>query len=219
MAAPVFYLHLANDGGLFAVDGEGGSEAWITEADLLALLDAWRDTNGTILISSDCELDELPPIAAKVLDRIRAARVTLALSSEIHPHARRSGGATTLMMAAYSGEQRLLEDLVRRRADVHARDTDGQTALMYAANGGHEKAVDLLLEAGSGVDDEEHTGSTALMFAAQHGHFAAVRKLLQAGAKVNTRGKHGLTAADLAQQNGQTRVLALLLAREPSSAQ
>jgi hypothetical protein len=205
---PVLYVHVADDGGVLAVDGESGRSAWIGVSELTRRLDALRKEGGSVLLSREGG----SVMASPVLKLIDGTGLRIAASPEIHPDALRSGGATALMSAAYVGAVELARDLIDRGVDLDAQDDDGFTALMYAANAGNEELVRLLVGAGADVNQSDNAGSTPLMFAAQHGHDRIVKKLLASGAKAGARRDDGLTAHDFAIQNGHSQLAAVLSA-------
>jgi hypothetical protein len=170
-AEDALYVHLADDGGIFAVWGDTGREAWITEATLELELERLKARGGDLLYSRDAPDHEPPAIVERTFRRIAdAAPPSIRLLAEAHPSASFPGGATTLMAAARAGDVEVLRDLVRRGAELEAQDEDGYTALMYAANAGEHEAADELVVAGADVDARDNGGSTPLMFAAQGGH-------------------------------------------------
>jgi hypothetical protein len=206
MAGSVLYVHVADDGGILAIDAGSGRSAWVVLSELSRRLQTLRSDRGSVLLSREAG----SPMARPVLELVRSAEVPVIESPEIHPDAVRAGGATALMAAAYVGADELARDLVARGAQLETRDQEGFTALMYAANGGQEAAVRLLVDAGAAVDATDREGSTPLMFAAQHGHLRIVKKLLSAGASVAARRADGLAAHDFAARNGHPRVAAIL---------
>jgi ankyrin repeat protein len=209
------YVHLAADGGIFAVWGRTGEEAWITAETLDRELEELKERGGTLLYSRDAPDRDPPSIVERTFQRIADAEPpSLKLLDERHPRAGLSGGATTLMAAARAGDVEVVRDLVRRGAAVDARDEDGYTALMYAANVGDRAAVDELIAAEADVNARDDEGSTPLMFAAQGGFSDVVQRLLEAGADPSARGDHGLTARAFAEQNGHDEVARLLAEAE-----
>jgi len=210
-AEDALYVHLADDGGIFAVWGDTGREAWITEATLELELERLKARGGDLLYSRDAPDHEPPAIVERTFRRIAdAAPPSIRLLAEAHPSASFPGGAATLMAAARAGDVEVLRDLVRRGAELEAQDEDGYTALMYAANAGEHEAADELVVAGADVDARDNGGSTPLMFAAQGGHAEIVQRLLDGGADPMPRGEHGLTARGFAEQNGHREVARLL---------
>jgi len=207
MDTPTLYVHVADDGGILAVDSLTGRSRWIRLLELRQMLVQARDVGGSVLVSSE----RGSAIAAPALAAIADAGVRVVRSPQAHPDARRDGGATSLMAMSYAGAAELVADLVQRGADLESCDDDGFTALMYAAKAGHDRVVDLLVRAGADVNQRDREGSTPLMFAAQHGHLGAVKKLLAAGADVAARRPDGLTAHDFAARNGHARTASVIM--------
>lgn len=204
------YLHVANDGGLLAVESATGRSMWVTRPDLQMRLESLRKEDGLILLSHEGG----SAIADPVLDLVREASIPVTASPAIHPDAKRSGGSTTLMSFAYMGAVELIQDLLARGADLDGEDDGGCTALMYAANAGHERAVAVLLKAGADYNHRDREGGTALMYAAQHGHLGPVKRLLAVGADGRARRNDGLTAGEIADRNGHGRVASVILSAE-----
>jgi ankyrin repeat protein len=121
----------------------------------------------------------------------------------------RLGGLMPLHLAAQSGADGVIAQLVEAGADIHVKTGTGATALMLAAAAGNVKAVALLLDRGADVHAQESAhGQTALMFAAAHNRAEVVRVLLTRGATPSVTTKiidlEALTAApgeDALQQN------------------
>jgi Ankyrin repeats (many copies) len=207
MDTPTLYVHVADDGGILAVDSPTGRSRWVRLPELQQMLAHLREAGGSVLVSSE----RGSVIASPALAAIVNAGMQVVRSPEVHPDARREGGATSLMAMSYAGAAELVSDLVERGADLEARDDDGFTALMYAANAGHGHVVDLLVRAGAEVNQRDREGSTPLMFAAQHGDLRVVKKLLAAGADVAARRPDGLTAHDFAARNDHARVASVIM--------
>jgi hypothetical protein len=205
----VLYVHLAGDGGIFAVRGDTGAEAWIPRWLLEEELERIKAANGTILLSWDGG-DDPPRIVRETFDAIKAARLPMKETTEPHPSAKMEGDATTLMAAAYADDDDVVSDLIQRGAELEAKDVDGYTALMYACNGGKIRPAELLLDAGADVNARDNQKSTPIMFAAQHGHAEIVRRLIEHGAEIDARGDHGLTALGFARQNGHDQTVGVL---------
>ena len=206
MSEAVLYVHVEDDGGILVIEGASGRSAWVVLAELVRRLDALLAAGGSVLLSQGSGSS----IATSVLEVIGDTGLPVVHSRNVHPDAIRTGGATTLMFAAYVGAVELVEDLVQRGADLRAQDAEGFSALMYAANAGQIQIARLLIEAGADVNQVDHEGSTALMFAAQHGHLNVVKQLLGAGADVSASRADGLAARDFADRNGHQRIAAIL---------
>lgn len=207
MAEEHLYVHIADDGGLLVIDGADGRSAWVTEDELARRVDSLVGAGGAVLLSQEGG----SALATPIVVALEAAGARVIAATEVHPDARREDGVTSLMASAYVGAGHLVEDLIRRGADLDARDANGYTALMYAANGGHDEIVAALVGAGADVDARDREGSTPLMFAAQQGNLRAVKRLLGAHADATARRVgDGLTALDFAAMNGHDRVAAIL---------
>jgi ankyrin repeat protein len=123
----------------------------------------------------------------------------------------RLGGYLPLHLAAQSGADRVIAELLAAGSDVNVKTSTGTTALMLAAASGNTKAVSLLLERGADVHAKEDAhDETALMFAAARDRADVVRLLLSKGATPSVATKiidlAALTAApDEDAQQGQQR--------------
>lgn len=204
----VLYVHLVGDGGIFAVRGDTGAQAWIPRWLLEEELERIKAAGGLVLLSRDD--GEPPGIVRETFELIKAVGLPVKETTEPHPHAKMEGDATTLMAAAYGGDDDVLSDLIQRGADLEAKDVDGYTALMYACNGAQMRAVEVLLDAGADVNARDKQNSTPTMFAAQHGHTDIVKRLVEHGGDLDARGEHGLSALGFARQNGHDETARLL---------
>ncbi|CAE7219228.1 ANKRD29 [Symbiodinium sp. CCMP2592] len=93
--------------------------------------------------------------------------------------ARRSDGATPLLLAAQQGHAEVVEVLLQCRAETGSANRRGETALLLAAQRGHKDAVRALL--GAGADDlPRQDGATAVSLATQRDHLHVVLLLLDA---------------------------------------
>ena len=63
-----------------------------------------------------------------------------------------ANGITALMLSARHGQERVVELLLHRGAQIDLQDSSGNTALMLAATSGHERAVKLLLRRGAEIN-------------------------------------------------------------------
>ncbi|MEM4367103.1 MAG: ankyrin repeat domain-containing protein [Candidatus Anstonellales archaeon] len=107
----------------------------------------------------------------------------------------KSDGITMLMIASWSGHEKIVEMLIKAGADVNATSYLGFTALMYAAENGHEKIVEMLIKAGANLDLQDNDGRwTPLMWAVARKHKEVVKTLIKAGADPFIRDDIGRTA-------------------------
>jgi ankyrin repeat protein len=83
---------------------------------------------------------------------------------------------SALLLAALTGQTKVIDTLTNYGASVYARMEDGRTALMIAAENGHTESVKLLLDLGASRFTTDSTGRTAadLAFNASHPEIAAL---------------------------------------------
>jgi hypothetical protein len=196
------YVHVADDGGLFAVGADRRRSAWITADELRARVDLARARGGAVVVSAEQRRTNLA----------RAIIEELALGGELVwadplPETQREEGITSLMSASYVGALPLVEDLLARGAPVDARDERDYTALTFAAQAGHVEVVRRLLAAGADLESRDELGDTPVLMASWSGHPDVVRLLLLAGADARARRNDGLGLAELARARGHEPVL------------
>jgi ankyrin repeat protein len=90
-----------------------------------------------------------------------------------------------LQTACSKGHIAIVQELLRRGANVNAVDARGDTALIRAASCNKSAVVSLLLESGADMNMVNELGNTALCVAVKHGAHRAVSVLLDAGASPN----------------------------------
>lgn len=109
-------------------------------------------------------------------------------------------GNTLLLIAARSGNNELLDFLLRIRANALKRNKFGDSAIMVAAYGGQVAAVKRLLDAHVEINND---GWTPLHYAAFAGHAEIVRLLIERGADTEAAAPNGQTALILAARAGR----------------
>ena len=125
---------------------------------------------------------------------------------------RKTGGATPLIIAAAYGFSRIVEQLIKRGANVNLMLDPGSTALGIAARSGHVEVVRVLLQAPAiEVNHTTKSVTTALAFACEKGHQDVVTLLLEKGADPNIAHENAITALHLACLNGRTGIVEILL--------
>ena len=110
-------------------------------------------------------------------------------------NARLPDGSTPLQWAAYRGDTKEVERLIRAGADVSAANNYGASAMSIAAEAGNTDIIRLLLKAGADPDSPNAEGQTALMAVARTGNIDAAKLLVKAGAHVNAREQWGSQSA------------------------
>ncbi|XP_037605824.1 LOW QUALITY PROTEIN: kinase D-interacting substrate of 220 kDa B [Sebastes umbrosus] len=102
---------------------------------------------------------------------------------------RSDNGQTPLMLAAEQGSLEIVQELIRRGANVNLDDVDCWSALISAAKEGHVEVVKELLENSAYIEHRDMGGWTALMWAAYKGRVEVTELLLETGANPNTTGQ------------------------------
>ncbi|KAK5879551.1 hypothetical protein CesoFtcFv8_022654 [Champsocephalus esox] len=102
---------------------------------------------------------------------------------------RSDNGQTPLMLAAEQGSLEIVQELIRRGANVNLDDVDCWSALISAAKEGHLEVVKDLLENSAYIEHRDMGGWTALMWAAYKGQVDVTELLLESGANPNTTGQ------------------------------
>lgn len=127
-------------------------------------------------------------------------------------NSRASDGFSAVALAAFFGQDAVVELLLQRGADpnVPADNPMRVTALHAAVAGQHTEIALTLLDNGADASAVQQAGWTPLHQAADHGDTALVAALLAAGASASATNDAGVTARSLAEAKGHTAVLALL---------
>ena len=87
-------------------------------------------------------------------------------------------GDTALHIGCLYGQLAIVQECVRRGADVKAKDEDNPTPLHDASAGGHYDIAKLLLEQGAQVTARDADGDSPLHLASNGGHAAVVQLLM-----------------------------------------
>ncbi|XP_077367164.1 kinase D-interacting substrate of 220 kDa B isoform X4 [Festucalex cinctus] len=124
---------------------------------------------------------------------------------------RSDNGQTPLMLAAEQGSLEIVQELIRRGANVNLDDVDCWSALISAAKEGHVEVVKELLDNSAYVEHRDVGGWTALMWAAYKGRVEVAKALLEHGANPNTTGQYSVYPIIWASGRGHADVVKLLL--------
>lgn len=135
---------------------------------------------------------------------------------------RNAEGNSLLNEAAYIGDRRLVEAMIRIGVDVDypargladiAPVGSAWTPIMLAAAEGHEEIVSMLIQGGADVNAKNELGRTSLMFSANYGFFEIAEMLLENGASTDdvANDETGWTAIIAASFNGHRNLVRLLL--------
>ncbi|XP_016121344.1 kinase D-interacting substrate of 220 kDa-like, partial [Sinocyclocheilus grahami] len=102
---------------------------------------------------------------------------------------RSDNGQTPLMLASEQGSLEIVQELIRRGANVNLDDVDCWSALISAAKEGHVEVVKELLENSAYIEHRDMGGWTALTWASYKGRVEVATVLLETGANPNTTGQ------------------------------
>ncbi len=92
---------------------------------------------------------------------------------------------TPLHVAAFHGQDRIVEYLVSKGALIEARNAIGRTPLHTAARGGATSTIGLLIELGAEINAQDKNGNTPLRESARFGNFENVKLFVNSGADIN----------------------------------
>ncbi|XP_026085397.1 kinase D-interacting substrate of 220 kDa-like isoform X3 [Carassius auratus] len=124
---------------------------------------------------------------------------------------RSESGQTALMLASEQGSLEIVQELIRRGANVNLDDIDCWTALISAAKEGRTEVVKELLENNANVEHRDMGGWSALMWAAYKGCVEVARLLLEKGANPNITGQYSVYPIIWAAGRGHAEIVQLLL--------
>uniref|UniRef100_A0A8C4WV58 Ankyrin repeat and SOCS box containing 3 n=1 Tax=Eptatretus burgeri TaxID=7764 RepID=A0A8C4WV58_EPTBU len=123
--------------------------------------------------------------------------------------------ASSVALAARSGNAQLLRKLLRAQRPVDVCDNRSWRPLHEAAAAGYAACLKQLIRADpsqTAMEASSHEGFTALHLAAQNGHVACVSELIRSGANVNCINLQDETPLFLAVEQGSKHVVQTLIA-------
>lgn len=125
---------------------------------------------------------------------------------------RSDNGQTPLMLASEQGSLEIVQELIRRGANVNLDDVDCWSALISAAKEGHVEVVRELLENSAYIEHRDMGGWTALTWACYKGRVEVATLLLEQGANPNTTGQqYSVYPVIWAAGRGHAHIVKLLL--------
>lgn len=120
-----------------------------------------------------------------------------------------SNGASALYHAVTSSHTRVVEFMLKHKANPNIKGPEGYP-IQVAARQGHQAILELLIEQGADVNPPGHS---PLYEAASLGHNGIARSLINAGSDINARNDMGRTPLHAAAGNGHVHVIRQLLER------
>jgi hypothetical protein len=171
--------------------------------------------SGALALALVCGTAQSHPDPAAYGNRVESgdvAQVREWLDAGLDPDFLADRIGTGLMIAAWNGDQRMMELLVARGANVNKANALQETALMHAAWRGNTGAIKWLLAKGARINSDPLHWS-ALHYAAFAGHAAATAVLLENGADINARSTNGSSPLMMAVYEGHESLVRQLLAR------
>ena len=203
-------LHLSALGGLYQRQAKGAS-AFLLMVFTLCLF--------TLFPGSVPAASSLPPIHQAAVDGNLDEVTRLFTEDPSRRDSRDDDGNTPLHHAAWNGQTRVAEFLLRAGTPVDVRviapgkSMDGGTPLHDAAVQGQTEMVRVLLKAGAAVDARDAEDNTPLHHATWHNQVETAKALLDAGADVNARRKQRVLPIEMASFYGHEDIMRLLIAR------
>ena len=118
---------------------------------------------------------------------------------------------TPLHMAAFQGNNEIVELLIAKGANLEAKDRpNGGTPLFDAAQYGRKEVTELLIAKGADVNPKRSRMGTPLHGAVRYEHKKIVELLITNGADVNAKYVDGTTPLDLAIKRKKIEIANLL---------
>ncbi|XP_036810984.1 kinase D-interacting substrate of 220 kDa isoform X3 [Oncorhynchus mykiss] len=142
-------------------------------------------------------------------DNVPAIKAHLDKFKEVD--SRSENGQTLLMMASEQGSLEMVQELLRRGANVNLDDVDCWTALISAAMEGHVEVVKELLANNASLEHRDMGGWSALMWASYKGRVEVAQLLLEKGASPNITGQYSVFPVIWAAGRGHAEIVHLLI--------
>ncbi|KAM9466731.1 kinase D-interacting substrate of 220 kDa B isoform 3-T5 [Clarias gariepinus] len=164
------------------------------------------DTTGSLKMTAVASQSIFSHVEEENLTAVRAY-----LDKHREVDSRSDSGQTPLMLAAEQGSIEIVQELIRRGANVNLDDVDCWTALISASKEGHVEVVNELLANNANLEHRDMGGWTALMWAAYKGRVEVARLLLEKGANPNITGQYSVYPIIWAAGRGHAEIVRLLL--------
>ncbi len=169
------------------------------------------------LLQNGSDISEIKPYYKELLfdmvNRKIYPLVVLLLNNGADVNSTNDNGYTVLHTACMLNvDLQIVEELVKRGADVNARTGNNLTPLFYCIHSYNFDAIRFLVENGADVNSTNNYGNTILISAVSAPYIHdIISYLLNKGAAINARNKDGNTALMFAAANGDEKIVKLLL--------
>ncbi len=118
---------------------------------------------------------------------------------------------TPLLWAVQGGHQKIVEYLLKKRANINARNGGKFTPLNLALFGNKFEIAELLINNGANVDIPNHKNEGPLHHAVTREHLPSVQRLVSRGAKLDVKTVAGCTPLHLASSRGYIDIVKYLI--------
>ena len=116
-----------------------------------------------------------------------------------------------LLLAVNRSDEKVVDLLLEKGADINCRDRSGRTPLFRAVSDGNKKIARLLLDKGADIDVEDGSARTPLFRAVEQNDSDMASILLEHGAKTTCQNSYGQSLLSLAVRNGNEDIVCLIL--------
>ena len=140
--------------------------------------------------------------------------IFLLLQYGIDPNSQNHLGETSLLLASWRGDEKLVSLLLRWKADPNISSKDCVTPLYAASQDGYVACVKLLLKHNANPNIQDTMagwGKSPLYMACQEGYYECAELLLKANADPNVQKTNGATPLFIASHAGNNKIIKLLL--------
>lgn len=126
-------------------------------------------------------------------------------------NAQEKNRSTELIRAVLNEDEKLVYELIQRKADLEKQDKYGKTALMWALSTGNSAIINALIKAGASLNKADNEGFTPLMEATMHDLHDIVQYIIQHDpSTIYAKDRYNRTALDIALKMGRKKIIDLL---------
>ena len=163
-------------------------------------------------ISFSLDVEHSPLVSAILDGDLDQVKALIAAGAKVNGLEKGEDGQRPLQAAVESGEDAIVELLVRAGADANGRDRKGRTPIMMLSDDSTEEMVRTLVTYGADLRAKDKKKRTVLHYAAEADQAELIKRLLILGADPNARDIDGMTPLMLAADENNTDAIEALLA-------